>query len=56
MGVFERLRSAKCSTGRFSVSLIFRPENIASISPRRSAIGHKACKSFIVSAVARFLE
>mmetsp|Transcript_17542 Transcript_17542/g.45005 ORF Transcript_17542/g.45005 Transcript_17542/m.45005 type:complete len:212 (+) Transcript_17542:1398-2033(+) len=56
MGVFARLRSATCSTARFSVMLIFSPANIFFASPSTSASLHMASRSAMVSSVTMFLE
>lgn len=56
MGVFDRLRSATCSTARPSVLLIFSPENIFFAQPDTSASAASACSSLIVSSVMMFLE
>jgi hypothetical protein len=49
-------RSAMCSTGRSSVTLIRWPVNIASMRPRSSAASASATNSRIVSRVTRFFE
>ncbi len=56
MGRLERLRSAICSTARFSVMLIFTPENIFLAQPATSRSAASARSSVSVSSVIRFLE
>ena len=56
IGVLARLRSATCSTARFSVALIFSPANIFFASPSTSASLHIVSRSDIVSSVTMFLE
>ena len=56
IGVFERLRSATCSTARFSVWLIFSPANMRSASARTPAASTSSPSSLKVSSVAMFLE
>ena len=55
-GRFDRLRSAVCSTARFSVRLILSPANMRSIQPRRSASSARRASSAIVSSVTNCLE
>ncbi len=52
----SRFRSAVCSTARPSVTLIFLPVNIFSISALRSAFSASLTSAFIVAASMRFLE
>ena len=52
-GLSDRLRSAVCSTARFSVVLIFSPANIASMRPRRSRALARFNNRSIVSPVTR---
>jgi hypothetical protein len=56
IGRFDRLRSAMCSTARFSVMLIFSPENIFRVQPATSRSAASSCSSPSVSPVIRFFE
>ena len=49
-------RRAVCRTARSSVTLIFSPENIASVRSRRPDSSASASSSSIVSPVTRFFE
>jgi hypothetical protein len=53
---FLGIRSATCSTERFSETLIRSPRNIAAMRSRRSHSSANASNSGIVDAVIRFLE
>ncbi len=55
-GVFERLRSAVCSTARPSVTLILSPLNMRSMNALSSACSARSTSRRRVSAVTRCLE
>ena len=56
MRVPRGARRATWSTARCSVTLIFSPENMASMRARRPAVSASASRSRRVSSVTRFFE